>query len=190
VTSLETTWTKWRVDLIGAAVLVVLTSVFVLGPVRGGLRQRAVAKVQRTELAAQESRLAQADRILMAVKKDYGAVEARLAQSALHLEPSANVNSRLARISELAIEAGLQIDEIKPGAPLMGEHYETVPIFLAGNGTYRQCAVFLHQLRQALPDTGAESLELSGNAAAPAATGTFRFNLHWHAAPPTQTAMK
>ena len=190
MTSLDTIWTKWRIDLIGAAVLVVLTSVFVMGPVRGALRQRAVAKVRRAELASQEGRLAHADRVLTAVKKDQGAVEAQLAQSALHLEPSANVNNRLARISELAIEAGLQIDEIKPGAPAMGEHYETVPIFLAGNGTYRQCAVFLRHLRQALPDTSAESLELSGNAGAPAATGMFRFNLHWHAAPPTQTAMR
>lgn len=102
----------------------------------------------------------------------------------LRLEPASNVNQRLARLTDLATkECQLTIDEMRSGAVVDGADYQTVPILIAGSGTYPACAKFLHQLRTVFPDTAVRSFETINNSASPdAPAATFQFDLVWHAA--------
>jgi hypothetical protein len=77
----------------------------------------------------------------------------------------------------------LTIDEMRPDVVSEGRDYKTVPIYIAGNGTYPACAAFLHGLRKRFPDMAVMSFDTTNNSAsgdAPAAT--FHFVLAWHAA--------
>ena len=101
----------------------------------------------------------------------------------LRLEPVSGINQRLLRLTDLATkECLLTIDEMRSGAAADGADYQTVPILIAGSGTYPACAKFLHQLRRVFPDTAVRSFETTNNSASPdAPAATFQFDLVWHA---------
>ena len=101
----------------------------------------------------------------------------------MRLEPVAQVNQRLARLTGLADASKLTIDEMRPGTISEGRDYKTVPILIAGNGTYPACAAFLHGLRQRFPDMAVMSFDTTNNSASPdSPAATFQFDLAWHAA--------
>ncbi len=54
----------------------------------------------------------------------------------LRLELAAGVNQRLAKLADLATAAGLEINEVQPGAAADAPHYQVVPIRISGTGTY------------------------------------------------------
>jgi len=101
----------------------------------------------------------------------------------LRLEPAGTVNQRLARLTELATkECLLTIDEMRSGTIIEGADYKSVPILIAGSGTYPACARFLHKLRKTFPDTAVRSFETTNNSASPdSPAATFHFDLVWHA---------
>ena len=101
----------------------------------------------------------------------------------LQLQPAAQINRRIAQVSDLAAKAGLKIDDIAPGTAVRGAQYDMIPIRLAGQGTYLKCVGFLSRLREALPDTGVSALELWSDPTDPDDAASFRFDFLWHAAP-------
>ena len=102
----------------------------------------------------------------------------------LHLEPASTVNQRLGRLTDLATkECQLVIDEMRPMPAADGADYQTVPLLIAGSGTYPNCAKFLHRVRKDFPDTAVKSFETTNNSASPDnPTATFQVELLWHAA--------
>lgn len=116
-------------------------------------------------------------------------VDARreVADLPLRLEPASAVNRRLNRLAEAAAAAGVALNEMQPQPAADGRHYQTVPIRVAGTGSYPACAAFLHALRAQFPDTAVRSVDATN--AAPGRTGnvaTFRLELDWHTAPATK----
>ena len=108
----------------------------------------------------------------------------QVASLPLRLEPATSINPRLARLADLAGESGLVLDEIQPGPAADGSHYQTVPIRLAGGGSYPAVAVFLHRLRERFPDTAVRSFECSNTApGADRPSAAFRAELAWYTAP-------
>ena len=61
---------------------------------------------------------------------------------------------------------------------------------LEGRGKYTQCAEFLHRLWRESPDVGVAGLAMTGHPQQPKTPGSFRFVLHWHAAPTGEAAMR
>lgn len=111
-------------------------------------------------------------------------IETALKSQTLRLEPASTVNHRLAKITDLATkDCHLVIDELRPGVIAESGDYQSIQIFIAGSGTYPNCAKFLHRLRQKFPDTAVRSFETTNNSASPdAPAATFQFELAWHAA--------
>lgn len=176
-------WRWWRIDLAGIASLVGLALVVGLGgfwPLFSSQREQAR---EQAELIAEREQAARLDACLVSLRTRADAAHEALARGSLHLAPASALNRRLAEISTLAVESGLRIDDIRPDRAVSGPHYETVPIILAGGGTYRTCTAFLGRMRKAMPDTSVTALELTANAADPAAAARFRFDLNWYAAP-------
>jgi Tfp pilus assembly protein PilO len=110
-------------------------------------------------------------------------IEEQLAASEIQLQSAGYLNARIAHIIDHAARGEVAIHETRPGTVRDHRRYQTVPILLAGRGTYSDCAAFLHQLHTSLPDTGVVELELTGRPDDPLAPASFRFNLVWYAGP-------
>jgi len=185
-----TRWKFWRIDAAGAAVCLALSLALYLGGIRPLIRNHDDFVDQKAQLDEQRTRLDEMNLTLKAYRGQYETAQRELAQGALRLESTSNVNRRLADISALAVSCNLKINEIQPGRAVPTLHYQTVPIHLAGNGTYRTCTAFLHKLRKSFPDTSISLLELAGNPSDPSGMGTFRLDLQWHASPELSTATR
>ena len=119
-----------------------------------------------------------------AAQAQLDAANGALKNLTLRLESASTVNQRLASLTDLATkDCALVIDELRPGTIAASGDCLTVPILIAGSGTYPNCAKFLHRLRQKYPDTAVRSFETTNNSASPdAPSATFQFELVWHAA--------
>jgi len=106
------------------------------------------------------------------------------ADSEVHLRPPTAAPLHVANISKLAAEAGLQIDDMRTGAPTPGPYAIEIPVHLAGIGSYRACTQFLRQLRQALPETCVLSFALAGKPNDTTGAAAVTMDLMWHAALP------
>jgi Tfp pilus assembly protein PilO len=105
----------------------------------------------------------------------------------LHLKPTAELNQRLASVTNLAAEQNLKIEDIAPGVTTKGKRFDAVEIHVEGEGSYPACATFLHHLNQSMPDIGIQTLHIlsQGNAATSA---KFTFDLQWFASPSSNLA--
>ena len=173
-----------KIYLAGAAVCaLVSTGTYFVG-VRPALAWHAEQAGRQNELRSARQKAANLLGTRNATQAQLNAVNDALQRQSLRLEPVSTVNHRLASLTELATrECGLVIDEMRPGAIVETPDYHTVPILIAGSGTYPHCAKFLHKLRRTFPDTAVRSFETTNNSASPdSPAATFQFELTWHAA--------
>ena len=180
---------SWQIYATGVAVCAAVSAGAYLAGIEPALARRAEAAANTAELQTRRENAAQLAGTLAATRRKLAETNRELAGLTLRLESAATLNSRLARLSDLAIEAGLTLDEVQPGTPADGAHYQTVPIRIVGAGTYPACAAFLRRLRERFPDTSVRSFELAssnplrhgGRDPIPA---VFRVELTWHTALP------
>ena len=173
----------WQIDLGGFAVCAAMMLVVYLLGVQPLLDRRADAESSRRALSEKRQESADVLSALTTAKRELAGVEQALADTPLRLQPMGAVNQRLARMTALASEAGLTLNEIQPGKAALGTHYATVPIQVAGTGRFPTIVAFLNRLHTTFPDTGVTSFTLSGAPATPSAPVAFRIDLAWHAAP-------
>ncbi len=173
----------WQVHSIGAGGFAVLSVIAALAVVNPVLTARAERASLRSELERRQLQLADLEQARRDVQGRLDATRQELGDGRLQLESSGRLNRRMARLVELAATSGLDIHEMRPGTPVTGDRYDTVPIMLSGQGSYPQCAGFLHLVHETLPDTGVTDLDLSGNPTHPELGARFRFDVVWYAAP-------
>lgn len=151
--------------------------------VRPAVARHEVQENRRAELKSARQKAANLAAARSQALADLAETNKALENLPLRLEPASSVNQRLLRLTDLATkECLLTIDEMRSGAAIDGSDYKTVPILIAGSGTYPACAKFLHQLRLVFPDTAVRSFETTNNSASPdAPAATFQFDLVWHA---------
>ena len=172
-----------KLDAAGIAICLALTLVvYALGIHPLVTRQSELVQRERdlTERRKEANDMAVA---LTNLRRELAVVEQSLVESPLRLQAVSAVNHRLALITTLASQQKLQLNEIQPGQPTRGTHYDTVPIAIAGTGRYRTIAAFLNLLHTTFPDTGISAFNITGSRAQPDAPATFRFTLSWYAAP-------
>jgi Tfp pilus assembly protein PilO len=110
-------------------------------------------------------------------------VQAAVAKIDVPLQPVAAVNTRMAELTSLAGECGLDVQYTQMGAVTSNNRYGQVPIQLSGAGTYRTCALFLHRLRERFADTGMKSFEIAATPSASSNVTSFNFQLVWYVQP-------
>ncbi len=185
--------TKWEgrhLEVAGVAVCVALTLTVYLGGLRPLRQSHDALDGRREALSVLQTQAARLEAARVAIRHRLDGVRGALAVNPLQLKPVSSMNIHVASISALAVESGLQIDDVQTGSASEGVQCEAVPIYMAGGGTYRDCTAFLSRLRRAFPDTSVSSLELAGSVADPRAAGKFRVALEWYAAPKPATAGK
>jgi Tfp pilus assembly protein PilO len=171
----------WQVDAVFLGVCVAVTAAFALFGFAPLISGHHDFLAQRESLVAQEQQAAQLETSLANLRERVEADQRALAGHTLALKSVANVNSQLAEISSLATECGLRVEDIRPDSAVSGTYYDTVPVAVAGRGTYRDCTAFLNRLRRTLPDTGVATVELVANTGERTGQGKFRLDLQWYA---------
>ena len=184
---MSTSSPSWQTHVAGAAILLALTAALGVGPLWLLVENRrsVASQADALETAREDHAAAMAD--LATMRSRLTRVQEDLAASAVQLEPASAVNRRLADLSTLATQCGLEVDELKPAEPVPGRHSQRVPVYMIARGSYRQCVVFLNRLRRRLPDTGAGSMELSGAPTESDGRISMRCVLWWHATPDEPT---
>jgi hypothetical protein len=175
----------WQIYGAGAAVCVALALGAWAVAVRPILSGRAETRALAGQLTARVRDAADRAAALDAANRQLDLTKAALARTPLRLESDSMLNRRLARVTTLAAESGLRMDEIQPGAPEDGPHYRTLPVRIVANGPYAACCTFLHRLRSEFPDTGARAFEATNAAPDPEnPVATLRLELLWFTALP------
>jgi Tfp pilus assembly protein PilO len=176
-------FSPWRIYLGGAVVCAALSAGAYAVGVRPAVRRHGEQVTRQTELRARKQKAANLAGQLNTARAQLAAVNDTLRSRSLRLEPADQVNDRIGSLTALVDKAGLTLDEMRPGTVSEGPDYKTVPILIAGSGTYPACATFLHRLRETFPDMAVRSFEVTNNSASPETpAATFQFDLTWHAA--------
>jgi Tfp pilus assembly protein PilO len=182
-------WKFWRIDAAGIVVCAGFTALVYFAGLEPLWERYNEFTQQQTdvELKRQHTTLSAAS--LASMHRKLGVLQQELTDTPAKLKPAGMINNRIAELTDLASRSSIKIEDIAPGQPAHAKRFDVVPIKVAGNGTYRTCAQFIHNLRKTFPDTGVASFSLSGNPSDPTEPAKFQFDLEWFAAPsPAPTA--
>jgi Tfp pilus assembly protein PilO len=173
----------WRIYVGGVAVCAAMSAGVYFFGFRPAARKHRQFEARQHDANERRQQAANLAGQLNTARAQLAAVNEALVRQTLRLEPSNTLNHRLSRLNELAEASGLTIDEMNSADVEEGTDYQTIPIHIAGNGTYPACAKFLHELRQTFPDMAVRSFETNSNMPSPdVPAATFRYHLAWHAA--------
>jgi Tfp pilus assembly protein PilO len=179
----ESRFLTWHVDACGAIVCSILLIVFVFGVIRPIMSQQTALAAIHDEITELNGRRTVLDQRTAQLRLELEGTHAALAATDLTLQPVEQVNRRLADIVELATECGMVIHQTQTDEPDHQASHNTVPVDMAGAGSYSECARFLHKLTTVLPDVKVIAFELSGKGKPGGGDGAFEFDLAWYAAP-------
>ena len=182
-----TRW-QWYTDAAGCVFCIGVTLVFYVLGISPLQRKHTDQASRYASLSAQQGIATKLAEELEEAKSSLVEANKTLDESPFQLVSSSSVNSRIARMTELASKCGLKLDQIRPGTPAVGSRYETIPIYLTGSGNYHTCVLLLYRLRQAFPDTTVTSLELSRDEGAIQAGASFSISLLWYTSPALSAA--
>lgn len=154
-----------KIYAIAAGACLLMTGAAYFFGIEPAMAAREKTLADRAEFESRVGKVADLSRTLQGTRRQLEDTRREIAGLPLKLEPASFVNHRLARIAELAGESGLMLEEVQPSTPTDGAYYQTVPIRLAGTGTYPSCAEFLHGLRARFPDMSVKAFECTSNGA-------------------------
>jgi len=175
--------TAAHVHGIAAALCAVALAAAWFGSIGPAIASRAAAQAQRAAIAAQDEQADQLRNRVVVLERRLGQVIQEERASPLRLEPISRINRRLSEVSELAAASGLDLSQVKPGQVVRTSRFEVVPIELAGRGSYRACATFLHGAHEAFPDMGVAKVQIDRRLNSAESDADFAFTLAWYAAP-------
>lgn len=172
----------WRLDaaaLLACALVTLLMYVVLIRPVVNAQNEYARLLPERSE---KEQTLRTAQASLNTMREQLESAREQVEQLPLRLESSAQVNTRLARLAEMAAEAGLELHEMRPSEVWAGDRYDTVPIVLSGSGNYRNVTTFMRNVHEQFADTAVVGFDLSSGGATKG-QATFGVGLAWYTMP-------
>lgn len=181
-------------DGIGLGLLLAIAGAAYMLGVHPALDRRAAADRDRALLTTE---LASADSAVQGLKAAESTRDAIVAkrQGTLSLEPTEQVNSRISRLTSLAAEESVAIQQLTPGNPKSeaGKPFSSVPIRVQGTGEFADCIAFLARLRDQHRDIAVPSIHLSISQPASenqAARLDMTLELVWYAAPDDSAGRK
>lgn len=190
---MKTAWKNlfcWRIDGAAVAACLALSLAFYFVGVRPlGGRQRRRAQLQ-TELEVQRARMQQTGRQRTAVENELSSARESLARCPVHLVSGGRINHRIARLTSLATQCGLKVDEIEPGEVQSLSHFDAIPLRLTGTGDFPTCVRLFHLLWRKFPDKGVAFLDLWVDRDQEGAEANLRVDLIWFVAPDSAQAAR
>lgn len=183
MTTFRRAWMRpWHVDAGGALALAALATACYLFFVQPVLDRRSEARAHALELASQREAVTR----LRAARQD---TEVRLAEirravadQSVRLEPRNHVNQRLDTLTSLAVECGVEVERLAPGATADTSRHGTMSLRFTGRAPYAACEAFISRLHARFNDTALTSLRLA-SAQGAAGPVTIEIELLWFTAP-------
>jgi len=175
----------WQIDAAGLVLCAVMTAAAYFAawqPLQNG---RAAAEARDAALGLARAQAAALSANSRTVRAQLANAQAAVAKFEIPLQPASGVNQRMAELTALANECGLDVQNAQTGAVNSNPRYGQLPIQLSGAGTYRTCAQFLHRLRERFPDTGIKCLDVAATPSDSSTVTSFDFQLVWYVQPTT-----
>jgi len=172
----------WRIDAAGLGACALITGLAYLAVVRPVWLAQAESDRLVPILSRKQEDLRSARAALAKLREDLEDTRAQVQDLPLRLESSTQVNSRLARLADLASRSGLELHQMLPDQTHTGARYDTVPIKLSGAGDYRKVTRFMRDVHEQFADIAIVGFDLS---AGRAGQGQARFDigLAWYTIP-------
>lgn len=179
----EATQRKIRVvNGIGLGTAIVLASLAFWFGIRPILNERMDLRAKEQELASEKQMFAELRCSLREQRKILQHLEEQIANQPLRLDPVGYLNRTLFKITSMAEDGDIRISQVDPGKNQVGVHYSTVPIRIAGNGSFIGLSKFLGQLHEVL-DTAVLAFHLERNRSKSKDEASFEAEFLWYAAP-------
>ena len=175
--------TLLKIDAVGLFAALGLAAGAYLAAIGPALAERRDAEAKRQVLGPQEALRDQSAMNLQLALERCRIAKAELDAIPLRLEPVGQINHRLVKITELAADTGLGLDQFTPGAESPTADATVVPLRLTGRGDFPSALLFLSRLHADFADMAVTGFRLSGNTGGATGPGTFVFDLTWYAAP-------
>lgn len=185
-----TKWTCRHIDVAGILLCVGASLLAYYAGLRPLVRQHADFAEQQLAITVQRRESARLAASVATLKEQLASTRRESTETGIELQPADQINQRISQLSELMKECGLKTDDIRLGEISRGHRCDIVPISLAGQGGYKNCAVFFNRLSNDFQDTVAASFEMSGNPLKPDEIGKFSFSLYWYTMPKAAIAQK
>lgn len=173
---------NWRIDLMGITACVLVSGVCYAGLIRPVNSNRLAYAQLQPQLTERAQAVKEAKASLAALQSELDATKKQLSDLPLQLEPSTRVNSRLARLTDLAAEMGIEVHQVQPDPARAGKRYDVVQIALSGSGDYGQVTRFMRRVHDTFADTAIVTFDLKSGGAAVAAA-QFDIGLAWYTLP-------
>jgi Tfp pilus assembly protein PilO len=174
----------WQIDVVGLMVFAVITGGVHFLAVRPLLDRRAEAASRAAQLCESRERVATLNGSSRQLRAQLATVQAALTNGEVKLKPASGVNQRLAELTALAAECGLEVLYVRTGTLESGRRYSQLEIELSGSGSYRTCATLLHRLRRDYRDTAVKSFDMhTSSEDGPAPVMSLALQLTWYVQP-------
>jgi Tfp pilus assembly protein PilO len=145
-------------------------------------QHRAIVQ-QDVQLGAQRQKCSQLNSSMLTLQSQSLTIEKAIKDSHVQLEPADRINQRIADLTNLLSQYGLEIDDIQTGQIIMGSMCDLVPIAISGKGRYTACATFFHEMYRSLPDMAVAHFDLFGDPDPTDPWSQFKYDLFWFAEP-------
>ena len=180
----------WEIDAPAALICIAVTGAAYMLMIQPALQHRHLRTTQQQTLEQKHIDVTNLTGQLSRLKLQLEKIRVQLAvndQEGRRLQPASAINTRLASLTDLSRQCHLELIQIQPSDLVEGTHYHTLPIFLAGVGSYEACVRFIERMTEQFRDTAIESIDLQGDPGRPVLDGQsqvrFTFELAWHTAP-------
>ena len=173
---------NWRIDVMGITACALVTGVCYVALIRPVSSNRLAYAQLQPQLVERAQAVKDAKARFAAMQSELEGTIKQLADLPLRLEPSSRVNSRLAQLTDLAAEMGIEVHQVQPDPARAGKRYDVVQIALSGSGDYGQVTRFMRRVHDTFADTAVVKFDLkSGGATVSAAQ--FNIGLAWYTLP-------
>ena len=187
---MKTDWQTWlakrqtqlRVDLVASSIIGVLTVTAYLTVIAPARDSRAVASTNAARLASEQARILQLGNTLATLRTQREAAISLPFGTLPQFTSINDLNSRLAKLTDLAASNDLQIDTIEPDAkPTSTPMFTLTRITIGARGSDENCQRFIATLHEQMRDLIVTSLDLASPA--PGDPDAFNLQLLWYASP-------
>ena len=173
----------WQVNGIALAVLAALTGVAYACGVRPLLDRHELAMRQQSELEIARAKSADVQRLCASLQQQLADLQRALAAAPLKLQLASTLNQKLAVVTDLAAQRGAGLDDVQPGKSADGPQFSSMPIHVAGAGSFPAFAGLLHRLRQGHPDIAVMAFDIVGTPRDNTGSARFAVDLLWYTEP-------
>ncbi len=176
-------WRKhWRVNGVALSVIAALSAAAYIAQIAPALAERADADSAVGQMAAERVHIGQLNSELTKVREQTQAIRKPANGVAPTFDSEANMNDRLAKLTDLASAAGVQVDDMEPtGGSVSGPCFTVIGIRLTGKCGYRNCQRLLRSLHDKMPDVMVASVQLSASGTANPNDSSISLQLNWYA---------